>query len=160
MTDEAHVMDDAASEPEVLNYDWYGCPHCLGYWNAEALGDRAKVCNLCEQLPAPKLIGHIEKPVNFIASKEANVVKASTEGMAKEGHQYETSALMGAMSGLFDMTTQPRNRRVVLLNKDVKVPSLKKQIFNCIKMGLYAKAATDVDYASDGEVEAQIPRRR
>ena len=106
------VGDDAASEPEVLNYDWYGCPHCLRTWSVEQLRDEAKVCNLGGGLPAPKLVGRIgNKPVNFIETTEANAVKASTEVTSTDERRYETNALRSAMSGLFDMTTQSRGRR-------------------------------------------------
>ena len=124
------------------------------------MGERARVCNFCPEIPAPKLIGRATKPEHFMEMTEAHDAKVSTAVTTIEGHQHETSALIGATSGLFDVKTQPGDRRAVLMDDDVKVPDMKKKIVRCFMSMLYAKAAPDVAHDLEDEVDDQLQEKQ
>ena len=59
------------------------------------------------------------------------------------------------MEGIFDIVTQPGERRVVVMSEDVVAPD-SKVVTRCLLESLYKNAVPDVDFDSEGEADDQL----
>ena len=114
----------------------------------------------CGAFPSPKLIGQKERPNNYRATSEVNIQRHTIVNTKSDERRHETRSLASSIEGWFEIVTRANGDRVLSLDRDVDVPSMRDSVVSAMNSLMGSAPPSVCGYETEDEEADYLLERK